>query len=189
MKSIYRKQLITAGLIWAGCFAAFVLAYMFLLAPQIKTKRQIERELAEQKQAYNRALERSQAKARIKLNEQIKHLENTLSEFAINSEDSANLIFAISQIANSKRVGEFRIGGKEKRRVSKTAKLKHISEDQIDINFTAGFNQFATLLNALERHRPVVFVDKFEITHSGRDNVGHEVDMNLAVYVTKRQDS
>ena len=189
MKTINRKQLITVGLIWAGSFAMLVLAYTFLLAPQTRSKRQIARELAEQKEAYNRALEKSQEKARAKLNEQIKHLENTLRDFAINSEDSANLIFAISQIANSKKVGEFRIGGKKKRRVSKTANLKHISEDYIDISFSAGFNQFATLLNALERHRPVVFVDKFQISHSKRDNVDHEVDMNLAVFVRKRQDS
>jgi len=189
MKSTYRKQLITAGLIWAGYLAVLVLAYTFLLAPQTRTKRQIARELAEQKQAYDRALEKAQEKGRVKLNEQIEHLKNTLSEFATNSEDSANLIFDISQIANSKKVGEFSIGGKKKRLASKTANLKHISEELIDITFTAGFNQFAALLNALERHQPVVFVDKFAITHSGHDDEGHEVDMNLAVFITTRQDS
>lgn len=189
MKSAYRKHLITVGPIWAGCFVALTLVYLLFLAPQNKRRRQITKEFSEQKQLYERALEKAQKRARVKLSEQIEHLENTMNGFVINSEDTANLIFAISQIANAKQVSELRIGPKKQRAGLKVSKSKYISEDHIGLSFNSGFNQFATLLNALERHQPVIFVDGFEITRFDRGKSGHKVDMDLAAFVKKQQDS
>ena len=189
MKSAYRKHLITVGPIWAGCFVVLILVYLFFLAPQNKRRRQITKEFSEQKQLYNRAVEKAQERARVKLSQQIEHLENTMNGFVINSEDTANLIFAISQIANAKQVSELRIGPKKQRAGLKISNCKYISEDHIGMSFKADFNQFATLLNALERHQPVVFVDKFSITRSDQGKSGHEVDMDLVAFVKKRQDS
>jgi hypothetical protein len=112
-----------------------------------------------------------------------------MNGLVINSEDTANLIFAISQIANAKRVSEFRIGPKKQHLGSKLSNCEYIGENCIGISFSSGFNQFATLLNALERHQPVVFVDGFEITRSDQGKSGHKVDMDLAVFVKRRQDS
>jgi len=65
----------------------------------------------------------------------------------------------------------------------------YIYENYIDISFNAGFSQFAALLNALERHWPVVFVDKFTITRSRQDNLERPVTMNLTVFVKKKQET
>jgi len=189
MKSIYRKHFTTVALIWAGCFVLLFFIYMVVLAPQKKSKKQIEREHSEKKQMYDAALKAAQEDTKRKLNEQIERLQYSLKEFAVDSEDSANLIFDISQIASEKQVGSFRIGAKDKRGRPKLPDCKHITESHIDISFTGGFNQFATLLNALERHRPVVFVDKFTITRSKDVDSGHQADMDIAVFVRKRQDS
>jgi len=189
MKSIYKKHFTTAALIWAGCFVLLSFIYMLVLVPQRKSKKHIEKELFEKKQMYDVALKATQEKTKHKLNEQIERLQYSLKEFAVDSEDSANLIFDIRQIASEKEVGSFSIGAKDKRGGPKLPDCKHISESHIDISFTAGFNQFATLLNALERHRPVVFVDKFTITRSRDVDSGHRVDMDIAVFVRKRQDS
>ena len=192
MKSIYRKHLTTVALIWAGCFVLLFFIYMLVLAPQKRSKRQSDKELSEKKQAYEAAVQAAQEGTKRKLNEQIERLQYSLKEFAIDFEDSANLIFDIRRIATDKEVGSFSIEPKDTRRVLRKSGLKHISESHIDISFTAGFNQFAALLNALERYRPVVFVDKFTITRSkDKKDVesGHRVDMSLAVFVRKRQDS
>jgi hypothetical protein len=165
---------------------------MFLLSPQKKTKRQIERQLVEKKQMYESALKATQEKTKIQLREQIEQLRNSLKDFVIGFEDSVNLTLDISQIAREKNIASPSIKGgtgKSNRSGSEMAGCTHISENYINISFTAGFNQFAGLLNALERHRPVIFVDKFKITRSEQDDSGHQVDMELAVFVRKRQDS
>ncbi len=190
MKPIYKKYLTKTALVWVGCFVLFFLVHLFVLAPQKKNRKQVEKQLAEKKQMYDSVLKVTQKETRIQLNEQIEHLRNRLKDFVIDYEDSANLTFDISQMANKKKVASFSIKNKDKknRRSSAIPDYDYISENHIDVSFTAGFNQFAALLNALERHRPVVFVDKFIITRPKRDNSAHQVNMDLAVLVRKRQD-
>ncbi len=184
---IYRKYFTTAALIWAGCFILFLFVYMIVLAPQKKTRKQIENQLAGKKQIYNSALKATQEETKIWLNEQIENLRNKLNGFVIDFEDSANLTFDISQIASEKKLDSFSIKGKDAGENS--TDFKYLSENHIDVGFTAAFNQFATFLNALERHWPVIFVDSFKITRSKRGDPGHKVNMSLAVFVRKRQDS
>jgi len=182
---IYRKYFATGALIWAGCFILFLFVYMIVLAPQKKSRKQAENQLAEKKRIYNSALKATQEETRIWLNEQIENLRSKLNGFVIDFEDSANLTFDISQIANEKKLGSFSIKGKDTSKGS--ADFKYLSENHIDVGFTAAFNQFATFLSALERHWPVIFVDSFKITRSRRNEPGHKVNMGLAVFVRKRQ--
>ena len=184
---IYKKYFMTTALIWAGCFILFLFVYMIVLAPQKKSRKQIENQLAEKKQIYNSALKATQEETRIWLNEQIENLRNKSNRFVIDFEDSANLTFDISQIANEKKLDSFSIKGKDAGK--DPTDFKYLCENRIDVSFAAAFNQFATFLNALERHWPVIFVDSFKITRSRRDDSDHKVNMGLAVFVRKRQDS
>lgn len=185
----YKKYFTTVALIWAGCFVLFFFVYMLVLMPQKKSKRQIENKFAEKKKIYDSALRASQDRTKKRLNKQIQNLENRLKDFVIDFEDSANLTFDISQIAKEKGVTSFSIRSVDDRMDSDIPDCNHICENHIDIDFVAGFNQFAAFLNALERHRPVVFVDKFAITRSDQKNSEHQIDMSLVVFVKKPQGS
>lgn len=189
MKPIYKKYLTKAALIWAGCFILFFFIYILMLAPQGKNRKRIEKQLAEKKQTYHLAQEATQEETKIQLNEQLKHLQERFKDFVIDLEDVANLTFDISQIAKEKSLNSFSIKSEDTRGGPSIFDGKYLSENHFAVNFTGSFNQFATFLNALERHRPVVFVDRLKITHSRQENSDHKVDMDLAVYVRKRQDS
>jgi hypothetical protein len=190
MKSVYGKYFTKVALIWTGCFVLFFFVYMLMLAPQKDSKKQLEKQLAGKKQIYNSALKAAQKETKTQLNEQIEHLRNRLKNFVIDFEDSANLTFDISQIANGKEVTSFSIETKKDSSRGPAMSDNYISESRIDISFfTAGFNQFAALVNALERHQPVIFVDRFAITRSDKGSSEHQVKMNLAVFVRKKQDS
>jgi dGTP triphosphohydrolase len=177
------------ALIWAGCLVLFVIVHMYMVAPQKRIRKQIQQELAEKKQIYNSALEASQEKTRNSMKAQIERLQSDLKDFVADFEDSALVTLDISQIANDKEVSSFSIKGKNSRKGSRKTKCKYIGENHISVAFTAGFNQFATFLNALERNRPVVFIDKFTITRSKQGDSDHQVDMDLAVFVKKSKDS
>ena len=185
----HKKYLTTAGLIWAACFVVFLLAYMLVLGPQKNYKNNIENEIAERKQLYDSALRAAQKETKIRLNEEIERLQSRLKDFVIDFEDSTNLTFDISQIANEKKVASFSSKVKKSRGLSTITDSKYIYENQIVISFIGDFNQFATFLNALERHRPVIFVDKFAITRSGRDDSVYQVSLNVAALVKKQRDA
>jgi Tfp pilus assembly protein PilO len=190
MKPIYKKCFMAIA-IWMACFVVFFFAYMLLLAPQGKSKMQVEEQLAEKKRIYGSAVKAAQEESKLKLDEEIKQLQNRLRAFVVDSEDLANLVFDVGRIAGEKDVTSFRIKTQENRQGSgsEIPNCSHICENQIKIGFNAGFNQFAAFLNALERHQPIVFVDEFAVTRSEQDDSGHQVNMNLAVFVRKRQDS
>ncbi len=191
MKSIYGRYFKRVAFIWAGCFVLFFFVYMVMFAPQKNSKAQLKKQLEEKKQMYESALKATEKETQIKLREQIEQLRNRLKDFVVNFEDATNLTFDISQIASDKAVTSFNIETSKKDSGGNQTSDKYIFESRIDINFlTAGFNQFAALLNALERHRPVIFVDRFVITRpSEKDSSGRQVKMNLAVFVKKTQDS
>ena len=185
----HKKYLTIVGLIWAGCFILFLFSYIVLLSPQFKRKKTVETKLAEIKQRYDSAVKSTQEETKIKTNEDINNLRNRIKDFVVAFEDAANLTFDISQVANEKKVGSFNIKMEENSRGTKDLDLKYLSENQIDIGFEGDFIQFATFLNALERHRPVVFVDNFKIIRSAMGDSNHRVIMKLAVFVRKQQES
>ncbi len=183
----HKKYLTTAGLIWAACFVLLLLAYMLALAPQKNYKKHIENELAERKQVYESALRAAQKETKIRLNEEIERLRSRLKDFVIDFEDSTDLTFDISQIANEKKVASFSNKVKKSGGLSAIPDCKYIFENHIIVSFIGNFNQFATFLNALERHRPVIFVDKFTITRSGQDSSVYRVSLNVSALVKKQQ--
>lgn len=163
-------------------------AYIVLLAPQQKIKKTVESQLGDITKKYNSALTADQEDTKKKKNEEIEKLLDTVRKFAYEVEDSANLTFDISQIANDKKVNSFSIKIQEDIRGAQKSDLKYIQESNIDIGFAGDFNQFATFLNALERHQPVVFVDNFKITRSTLEDSNHKANMRLAVFSRKPQD-
>jgi Tfp pilus assembly protein PilO len=185
---IHKKCLKTAGLIWSACIIAFLFVYIFVLGPQRDYKRSIENKLAEKQKAYESALRAARKETKIELNKQIAHLRSRLKDFVIDFDDSANLTFDISQIASEKQVASFSIKSRDGRGLSTIPDCKYICENQINISFTGGFNQFAEFLNALERHRPVLFINKFTIIRLREDDSGYHVSLNVAALVRKQQD-
>jgi hypothetical protein len=183
----YRKYLITAASIWAICFVLSLLVYVFVIRPQKHTKQRIENRLVEKKLLHESALQASQNETKIQLNEKIARLRDKLNDFVIDYEDSANLTFDISNIADEKNVASLSIKGNDKTRITEIPNCNYIGESHIDIDFIAGFNQFATFLNALERNRPVLFVDEFTIANSRQIESGYRVNLKVAVYVKKPQ--
>jgi hypothetical protein len=189
MQSVYTRYFKTVALTWAGCLVLFCLAYMVLLAPQRKEKKRVAEEFAEKKQTLEAIEELTHEETRIRLNKQVQQLRDKLDDFLIDSERSADLTFDISRIASDKEVSSFRIKSKDKRGGAELPDRRHISETQIAVAFTARFNQFAAFINTLERHRPVVFVDRFKITRSKQENSANKVSADLTVLVRTKEQS
>lgn len=191
MKLVYKKYLKTTALVWTGTFVACFLVHMFILSPQKQVRMMVKRELEEKKTLCESAQKATLEKTKIELSKQLEDLRNRLDNFAIDFEEAANLTFDISQISNEQSVGSFSITRNKNndRQSSSSSGLKYLSEDTIKISFTSGFNQFAVILNSLERNQPVVFIDKFTIVRSDQDASEHRVNMDLKVFVRKRDNS
>lgn len=184
MKQIYKKYMTNMALIWAGCFILFLFVFIIVSLPQNRTKKRIQTRLNRVEKQYHNAQNAAQVQNQERLKRKIENLDNNVGDFVINFGDSANLTFDISQIADALKVTELSIKSKGNHPLPD---CEHISENQIYLGFSGPFNSFFALLNALERHRPVVFVNKFAITRSNQERSGNDISMELAVFVTKRK--
>ncbi len=169
-----------------------LLAYAIVFRPQNRSRRTLEKTLAEKKQLYESAQRAAQEHTKVELNEQIERLRNRVKDFVVDFENASNLTFAIGQIANEKKVSSFSVKNKENPQTATiTAKpeTKYVSESQIDINFVGGFSQFANFINALERNRPVVFVHEFAIDRARNVDSAYQVTLSVKAFVRKPQET
>lgn len=175
--------------IWIGCFFLFCFVHVFIMAPQKRERRYIEARFIEKKRLYEFALNAIHRSSRNKLEKQIEEMKDKLGTFVVDFEDSADVTFDIRQLAAEKEIASLSVRAQSNRENSPTASCKYIDENRLNISFNAGFKQFATFLNALERNHPVVFVDDFKITRSNEGSWAHKINMNLAYFVKKQTGS
>jgi Tfp pilus assembly protein PilO len=184
----YKKYLTRTAIVWAACLALFVLAYIFVLEPQIDNIKRIDNELTKKKQQYEMAQKATHEETKARLNEEIEGMRDKLKGFVVDLKDSTNLTFDIGQIANEEKLSSFSIKNNDKRGISEIPDCNNICESHIDIDFVAGFNEFATFVNALERHQPVLFVNEFTINRSNKNESAYQVTLDVAAFVRKQQD-
>jgi hypothetical protein len=187
MLNNYRKYLKTMGLVWAGSSLLIVAAFVFLLMPQQKEKQRLIRESAEKQRIYDIALDASREETRKKLVSELESLKSKLNDYAVDYEDSVNMTLDISRIAADKQVTSFTVKTGDQMKSTSKQDMKNLRENRIDVSFNSDFRQFAYLLNILERHRPVVFVDNFKVARSTNDTYGsNRVNMGLSIFVRNR---
>ena len=110
-------------------------------------------------------------------------LNNYVSEY----EDSPNLTFAVSRIAGERQVRAFTVKTPEVGRQPEQPAAKNLQENKMEISFASDFLQFANFINTLERHQPVVFVDRFRLQRDGQGGASNRVDMSLSFFVRRKQ--
>jgi len=188
MNKIYKKHFKLVSLAWAGSFVLALLIYVIVISPQREAKKQMSMQLAEKEKIYTTTLKINQKEARIRLNKQMEQWRDNVGEFVASSEDLAGLTFDIGQIAKDIKIDSFSISSQDNYAAQK-ASGKYVCEKQMNVEFKSGFNKFASFLNAIERHRPIIFIDEFTITNIEHDASANQVNMVLSVFVKKEQGS
>ncbi|MBN2269570.1 MAG: hypothetical protein JXN61_03095 [Sedimentisphaerales bacterium] len=186
MKSNKKKYYTTIGLIWVACAILLFFVYLLVLRPQNEKRENLADQLINEKKAYDVAVKAQEQETQNVLKTQIQDLQTKLKIFAIDSGESANLTFDISQLASQHQIEAFSIKNRDARNASDSSEFTHLGEDYFDVGFVSGFNQFAAFLSALERHEPTLLVDEFAITRSEESDQGHSAKLNLAVLVVKK---
>ncbi len=189
MKFIHKKYLPIIAWTWVGYLVLSLLLIISVLTPQKNCKKQLEKQLIEKEQTCNSLLKLTQKETVVQVNKQVSDLQDKLNSFVTDFGNLTDLTFDISQIADKKRVASFSIKTRDDHAGSALPNCNYLSETHIDITFMGSFNQFAGFLNDLERHKPVVFVNRFRITRSENSTSTHQVNMDLAVLVKKQLDS
>jgi hypothetical protein len=182
----YKKHIVTLCVVWAVSAALFTVAHFFIVSPQLKVKAKLMKESANKQKLFEAAIDAAKEETQKKLADEVDSLRTKLYVYASDFEDSANMPLEISRVAAEKQVASFTVKKGEQTREAAQMNVKNLREDRIEISFVSDFRQFAAFLNALERHQPVVFVDRFRLIRGNEGPASHKADMDLTVFVTKR---
>lgn len=177
------------GIVWGASFFLFAMVYYFFITPQLKIKAQLQQEAAEKKGRFDMALNASLEDNKKKLAAEVESLKARLSNYVSEYEDSPNLTFAVSRIAGDRQVKAFTVKTPENGRQPDKLATNNLQENKMEISFASDFLQFANFINTLERHQPVVFVDRFRLQRDGQSGSANKVDMSLSFLVRRKQAS
>ncbi len=181
----YKKYLMALGIVWAASTVLLGLFFYFVVSPQLAVKKQLNERSDQAKKKYELAIVAAQEESKNKLAEEVAALKAKLGDYIVEFEDSTNLTFDISRIAAEKQVDSFTVKTTDGSKSQDQLNSKNLQENRIDISFSSDYRKFASFLNALERHSPVIFVDRFKLTRG--DPTSHKVDMDLSIFVKKRE--
>jgi Tfp pilus assembly protein PilO len=184
----YKKYILMLGAVWTVSVVLFVLACFFIIAPQMKEAARLADESAKSRQKYEQAVFAAKEENKKKLADELELMKSRLGDYAVEFEEFANLTFDISRIAADIQISAVSVKTPDQAKTTEQIVSKNLQENRIEISFESNFRQFATFLNALERHRPIVFIDKFKLSRGEGTSVGGKVDMDLAVFVKKRSE-
>jgi Tfp pilus assembly protein PilO len=174
------------ALVWTVCLVVFAAVYLFVISPRLKVKEKLVKEATAKRQLYETAVDAANEESKKKLAGEVDQMKSRLSEYITEFDDSANVTFEIGRIASEKQLGSFTVKTTDQAKNSDQLASKNIQENLIQISFESDFRQFAMFLNTLERHHPVVFVDRFKLSRGGVSGAGNSVDMDLSIFVRKR---
>ena len=189
MQSVYKKYITTSVIVWAACFVLFVLAYVFLLSPQKDTLKAKKQLLSQSERDFTIATDAFTGVTKERLDKQINQIREKLDTFASIGGDSSKLVVDLGQIASSLNVTGFSSKGQTEQRLATLPMCKVLGADYLYVSFKGNFSQFARFVNELERHKPIIFVDKFMITRSEQGGFDNEINMVLAVFVCSPESS
>jgi hypothetical protein len=187
MNAICKKCFRAVSIVWGVSVIAALIVNMIVITPQKERKEKIRQQLIEKKQMYQTILSIGKQKTRDRLGKQMEQWRNNLNDFVASPEGMAGLTFDIGRIAKDTKIDSFSITPQSNRESKNMADSRYINENQMNLNFKSSFNKFAVFLNALERHRPVIFVNEFSITHVERADLVNQVNMDLSVFIEKQQ--
>ncbi len=187
MKRIHKRYLKTISLTWVSSLVLLVLGYLTVLGPHGRVVRDMSRELSDKEQAYNEAVEASQQHMKDRLAERLEQARDRIGDFVVDFEESANVTFDIGRVVDELKIGSFNIKARSGDRAG-SIETNYVTENEVEITFDADFTQFASLLNTVERHRPVLFVERFNISPPSQLEGKPHVTMNLVYLVRKPQE-
>jgi hypothetical protein len=189
MRPIYKRHLIITGLIWAISLSLLLLIHFLLIVPQRKKLNDINSRIIECRQQYKLAKEADVNAIVVGWKNELEKLKKMFAKFVTDFEDSTGLSFAISRILGDTGVG-LSASIESPKSYSEISGSEYLAQINTKIRFTATFNQFAQVLNSLERYTPVFFVDRFSISRSGQHDkhLGQDVSMDLISLVKKPEE-
>lgn len=172
---------------WIPSLALAMASYVFILKPQVQRCKELDVQLADVKNLYRVARHAAEEENQLRLARAVDELNDRVSDFLVRPDATSDLAFELAKLANETGVESFSMKPKRKQGPEMISDCDLIGRERVELSFSGPFPEFATLLNALERHHPILFVETFAIHRPRTQTSEPQVTMELAVLVENAQ--
>lgn len=181
-----RYQIVVAA-VWVGTGLILGSGYFLFHVPQQSELLQLTSECAESQVILEQAQLAGREETKIKQQQRREEVDKLLSALSIPQDAVTELVFEIGRIAtNDLRLFDFSSQNQQQKSYPTVGKSKLVSEVWLKVDFQATFEQFASFMNRLECHEPVVFVEEVSFRRATGDSLGHTVSLELS-FLTKTE--
>jgi hypothetical protein len=185
MKSLSRKYIVALCIVWCSTILISVGGYFLIIRPQGKAAKDVEQQLIVTEEEYLNAQQAKSEQSKIMLQKKLQDAQEMMNWVFVDSGNAAELVFQISQIAQKLGLEGFTGKRNESLSCEVLEGCKNLGQVWIDVTFSADFPQFARFINLLERHKPFVFVESFDIDRGVNKEDKPKIKMRLAFFVGK----
>lgn len=185
---VRNKYVLSMAVVWGPFLLLMIGFHLLVLGPKMRRVKALEAELADARMILSRAMDAAKEENRMALREAVAQVDDRVSDFVLRPETAPDLGFEIGQLANRTGAESFNMKPRNRQRSAAVADCDQFGEERIDVSFRSRFHDFAALLNAVERHRPILFVETFVIDRPRTPSSKPQASMELAVLVEKPHD-
>jgi hypothetical protein len=190
MKEKFRKTIIAVLAIWLMSLIGVGIFYYFVIMPQ-KTRLYALTARVEHEIKTNLVASHSKEKYAAELMDfKMAQARGLIADFLINKADVSNFVFDFQKMADSNGIDDFTGSHNPASSYFGMSGFESIQEGAMKLNFSGNYLHFIKMVNSLERYRPFVFVDRFDISQARRREGNCNININLIFFAAtepKRQ--
>ena len=125
-------------------------------------------------------------KAELLMDMRVKEAQELITDFIIDKTDVNGLIFNFTRLATKTGVSNFSAYYDPDSSYRTVSGFDYLLEGNIRLKFNADYKEFALLINELETYKPVVFIDRFDISSPKMGQSKNNINVVLTFYTDKK---
>jgi hypothetical protein len=167
-KSLLQKYGLAVAGVWGVWLAISVLLYLLILGPQGRLMATLQQTMQTATEDHELAQKAHRPETKLHIQERMEKATQNLNQFMIGADAASKLTVLISQLAAQQSLADFSVKTRELPPTFDDPKKSGITEAWLELTFSGPFNQCAAYINALERNKPVIFIESAEIQRNAQ---------------------
>jgi len=183
VKDCFKKTSVRMICVWSGLMVVLLLAYVFCVLPARSHAKRISLRLLERQSELGKAIHYADKENIQSLLNSAKISRDRLLQFVTETDIATDCGFIVSKIAEQMKISDFTSRYHTGKATAAIPNCEHISMTQMNLSWRGSFSEFLHLINRLERHSPVVFVDSFSLMPAVDKSGSHEINIYLLMLI------
>ncbi len=184
-KEKFRKFAMAILVAWVISIFVIGICYYFIIVPQKSHLEKLSSRVEQEIETNLVSTHTHEKKAAELMKMKMAEAGALIDDFIVERSDVTDFIFDFKRMADACGIVDFTGSYDPSSSYTDIAGYSKINEGSLRINFSGDYMQFITMINNFERYKPIIFIDRFDISRVRRQRENSNINMTLTYYSTK----